>query len=131
MEQEGVPTAQLMTSEIVTVTPDTPVEDAVETLIDENISSLVVVDDDNHMMGVVTSNDFLDVISGGDIDAGATVDRYMTDQVVTIKPRDSIQTAAARMITNDISHLPVEDPDDGLLGMLTTTDITAYSVSRA
>lgn len=131
MEQEGVPTAQLMTPDIVTVTPDTLVEDAVTTLLEEDIGSLVVVDDESQLMGVVTSNDFLEVISNSDLEADATVEQYMTDQVVTISPHDSIQTAAARMITNGISHLPVEDSDEGIIGMITTTDITAYSVSRA
>lgn len=131
MEQEGVPTAQLMTADIITVTPDTAVEEAAATLLEENIGSLVVVDTDDQLAGVVTSNDFLEVIERGDGDDGATVEQYMTERVVTISPRDSIQTAAARMITNGISHLPVEDPDDGITGMITTTDITAYCVSRA
>ncbi len=131
MEEEGVPTAQLMTSEIITVTPGTLVEDAVQTLLEEDIGSLVVVDGDNRLVGVVTSNDFLEVISNSELEAGATVEQYMTDQVITISPGDSIQTAAARMITNGISHLPVEDPDEGITGMITTTDITAYAVSHA
>ena len=131
MEQEGVPTAQLMTSGIVSVTPDTPVEDAVATLLEEQIGSLVVVDEADELVGVVTSNDFLEVIAGGDLDASATVEQYMTAQVITVSPGDSIQTAAARMITNGISHLPVTDPEEGITGMITTTDITAYSVSRA
>jgi len=130
MDREGVPTKQLMTSEIVTVSPDTDVEEAVNILIEKNIGSLGVVDDDGNLAGVITSNDFLHVISDGDIDDDATIDEFMTEEVVTIKPDESIQTAAAKMITNGISHLPVED-DEEIVGMLSTTDITAYSVSRA
>ena len=130
MDREGVPTKQLMTSEIVTVSPDTDVEEAVNILIEKSIGSLGVVDDDGNLAGVITSNDFLHVISDGDIDDDATIDEFMTEEVVTIKPDESIQTAAAKMITNGISHLPVED-DEEIVGMLSTTDITAYSVSRA
>ncbi|MFW6435225.1 MAG: CBS domain-containing protein [Halovenus sp.] len=119
-----------MTPDIITVTPDTSVDEAVHTLIENDISSLVVVDDDNKLAGVITSNDFLSVVADGDHAPDGTVEEFMTDQVVTIGPDDDIQTAAARMITNSISHLPVED-DEGIIGMLSTTDITAYSVSRA
>lgn len=130
MDRQGVPTEQLMTPDIITVTTDTSAEEAIQTLKEEDINSLVVVDDDGQMKGVITSKDFLSIVSDGSHASDATVEEYMTDQVITIKPDDSIQTAAARMITNGISHLPVED-DNGIVGMLSTTDITAYSVSRA
>ena len=131
MDRQGVPTEQLMTPEIITVTPDTHVEEAVNILIEQNIGSLVVLDEDDQIAGVITSNDFLNVVSDGENIPDATVADFMTDEVITIDPEDSIQTAAARMITNGISHLPVEDKEEGLVGMLSTTDITAYSVSRA
>ncbi len=130
MEGDGVPAADLMTDGVITVTTDTGVEDAVDTLLAEDIGSLIVVDEDHRLAGVVTSNDFLEVIARGDVDDGATVERYMTDQVVTVGPDETIQDAAARMITNGISHLPVEDADGEIIGMLSTTDITAYSVSN-
>lgn len=130
MDRQGVPTEQLMTPDIVTVTPDTHVEEAVDILLEKNIGSLVVVDDDDELAGVITSNDFLNVVSEANFDDDATVTKFMSDEVVTIKPDDSIQTAAARMITNGISHLPVEDNGE-VVGMLSTTDVTAYSVSRA
>jgi len=129
MDEEGVPTEQLMTKDIVSVTPDTSVKNAVDILLEKNIGSLGVVDDDGSLSGVITSNDFLRVVSDGNVDKDATIEEFMTADVITIKPDDSIKTAAARMITNDISHLPVED-DEEIVGMLSTTDITAYSVSR-
>lgn len=116
-----------MTSDIATVSPDVAAEKAVTILLEEDIGSLVVTDDDGHLAGIITSNDFLETVSELDA-AGATVAELMSDEVFTISPDDSIQTAAARMIANGISHLPVED-DTGVVGMISTTDITAYSVS--
>jgi predicted transcriptional regulator len=127
MDREGTPAEQLMTSDITTVSPDVAAEQAVTILLEEDIGSLVVTDDDGHLAGIITSNDFLETVSELDA-AGATVAELMSDEVLTISPDDSIQTAAARMITNGISHLPVED-DTGVVGMISTTDITAYSVS--
>lgn len=127
MDREGTPAEQLMTSDIATVSPDVAAEKAVTILLEEDIGSLVVTDDDGHLAGIITSNDFLETVSELDA-AGATVAELMSDEVFTISPDDSIQTAAARMIANGISHLPVED-DTGVVGMISTTDITAYSVS--
>lgn len=131
MDREGVPVEQLMSSDMITVTPNTHVEEAVDILIEENIGSLVIVDDEEELAGVITSNDFLHVVSEANFDDNATVNKFMSDQVKTVNPDDSIQTAAARMITNGISHLPVEDEENEVVGMLSTTDVTAYSVSRA
>ncbi len=130
MDREGVPTAQVMSTDSITVSTETQIEDAVSTMREHGIGSLIVVDDQEELAGVITSNDFLAVISGNDTE-GATVSEYMTKEVITIDPQDSIQTAAGRMITNGISHLPVETDDEGVIGMVSTTDITAYSVSRA
>ncbi len=128
MATEGVPVTQLMTPDIVTVTPDTTVTDAVEILLEEGIGSLVIIDDD-HLAGVVTSTDLLEAVDG-DTQNEETVQEYMTDQVITAGSTDSIQVAAANMITNDIQHLPVADTDGGVVGMLSTTDVTAFTVSQ-
>jgi len=131
MDRQGVPTEQLMTPDIVTVTSDTTIDEAVDTITENDIASLIVVDEDDHLSGVITNNDFVDFLADGEYGTDVTIDQFMTDEVITINADDSIQTAAARMITNSISHLPVVDDDGKTLGMLSTTDITAYSVSRA
>jgi CBS domain-containing protein len=117
-----------MTPDVVTVSPDATVTDAVEILLEEGVGSLVVIDDDQ-LAGVVTSTDLLEAVDS-DAANGETVREYMTDQVITAGPTDSIQVAAANMITNDIQHLPVADADGGVVGMLSTTDVTAFTVSQ-
>jgi CBS domain-containing protein len=117
-----------MTPDVVTVSPDATVTDAVEILLEEGVGSLVVIDDDQ-LAGVVTSTDLLEAVDS-DTANGETVREYMTDQVITAGPTDSIQVAAANMITNDIQHLPVADADGGVVGMLSTTDVTAFTVSQ-
>lgn len=118
--------ARLMSSGVITVTRDTLVEDAADTLLDEQIGSLVVVDGNNHLQGILTSTDFVRIVSQSQPKADTTVERYMTDEVVTVEAQDSIHDAANRMITYDIHHLPVVDDDEGVIGMLSTTDLTAY-----
>jgi CBS domain-containing protein len=118
--------AQLMSSGVVTVTPDTLVEDAAERLLEEEIGSLVVVDADNHVEGILTSTDFVRIVATSQPKASTTVRRYMTDRVVTVDAGDLIRDAADTMITYDIHHLPVVDDQEGLVGMLSTTDLTKY-----
>lgn len=116
----------LMSSGTITVTPDTYVEEAAQAMIEEQIGSLVVVDGDNQLEGILTSTDFVGIVAASKPKAKTTVERYMTDQVVTAKAQDGIREAADKMITYRIRHLPVVDEKEGVIGMLSTTDLTAY-----
>ena len=107
---EDIFVARLMSSGVVSVTPDTLVEDAAETLLDKQIGSLVVVDEDNHLEGILTSTDFVRIVAKSQPKAETTVERYMTDRVVTVEAQDSIRDAADKMITYNIHHLPVHPP---------------------
>jgi CBS domain-containing protein len=118
--------ARLMSSGTISVTPDTLVEEAAETLLDKQIGSLVVVDGNNQLEGILTSTDFVRIVRDSEPKAQTTVERYMTDQVVTVEAQDSIREAADKMITYNIHHLPVVDDEEGVIGMLSTTDLTAY-----
>jgi CBS domain-containing protein len=118
--------ARLMSDDSVTVTPDALVEDAADVLLENEIGSLVVVDDDNQLEGILTSTDFVCIVAESEPKAETTVERYMTDQVVTVGAQDTIREAADRMITYGIHHLPVVDEESGVIGMLSTTDLTSY-----
>jgi CBS domain-containing protein len=123
---EDIFVARLMSSGVISVTPDTLVEDAADILLDKQIGSLVVVDEDNHLQGILTSTDFVRIVAKSQPKAETTVEKYMTDQVVTVEAQDLIRDAADKMITYNIHHLPVVDDEEGVIGMLSTTDLTAY-----
>ncbi|MHB9286641.1 CBS domain-containing protein [Halobacteriales archaeon Cl-PHB] len=118
--------ARLMSTGVHTVTPDTYVEDAANDLMEHEIGSLVVVDGNNQLEGILTSTDFVRIVAESRQKAQTTVERYMTDRVVTVEAQDSIRDAADKMITYGIHHLPVVDDEEGVIGMLSTTDLTAY-----
>ena len=123
---EDIFVGRVMSSGIISVTADTLVEEAAEILLDENIGSLVIVDEDNQLEGIVTSTDFVRIVRDSEPKAETTVGKHMTDRVVTVTAQESIRDAADKIITYDIHHLPVVDDDEGVIGMLSTTDLTAY-----
>jgi CBS domain-containing protein len=117
---------RLMSPGVVTVTPDTLVADAAGQLLVEGIGSVVVVDADNRIEGILTSTDFVRIVRDSEPKAETTVDRYMTEDVVTAEAGEPIRDAADRLITRGIHHLPVVDETEGVIGMLSTTDLAAY-----
>jgi len=118
--------ARLMTTDVVTCRPTTLVEDAAQQLLEKDIGSLVVVDEDGHLAGILTTTDFVEIVSKSEPKADTTVERYMSTNVSTATAQESIQDAADRMLDLSVHHMPVVDEDEGVIGMLSTSDLAGY-----
>jgi CBS domain-containing protein len=118
--------AQLMTTDLTTVTPDTLVEEAADLMMDQDIGSVIVVDDDGGLAGILTTTDFVSIVANQDPKDQTPVAEYMTGDVVTCEAGESIRDAADRMVTYGIHHLPVVDEEEGVIGIVTTTDLASY-----
>jgi len=116
---------QLMSENVFTATKDTLVEDAAETMLSEGIGSLVVVDNDGKLEGILTTTDFVDIVAKSKPKAQTTVERYMTTDVRTAGAQDSIRDVADAMIEHGFHHMPVVD-DGTVIGIVTTKDLTSY-----
>jgi CBS domain-containing protein len=126
VHMEDIFVARLMSTGIHSVTPDTLVEDAAQILQEESIGSLVVVDEEGHLEGILTTTDFVDIVAKSKPKAETTVERYMTTDVVTTTAQASIQEVADEMMERGIHHMPVVDDDEGVIGMLSTSDLAGY-----
>lgn len=117
---------RIMSAEMHTVSPDTLVEDAADEMLDNDIGSVMVVDDDNRLLGILTVTDFVRIVAESHPKAETPVERYMTTDVVTTAVQTSIRDAADVLVERGVHHLPVVDEQEGVVGMLSTTDLAAY-----
>lgn len=115
----------LMTSPVLTVEGDEPPSDVASAMASEGIKSVVVIDDDCDVDGIFTATDYMSMAASGTDPDATAVRECMTTGVVTISPEASAETAATRMVANDISHLPVVGDDRQVTGIVTTTDLLA------
>ena len=117
---------QLMSTDLYTVSPDTLVEEVAETMLDNEIGSVIVVGEDNQLLGIVTTTDYVGIVAESHPKAETAVERYMSTDVVTATPQDSIRDIADAMVEHGFHHMPVVSEPDGVIGILTTTDLAAY-----
>ncbi|ELY47558.1 CBS domain-containing protein [Natronorubrum sulfidifaciens] len=122
--------ARIMSSSVHTVSPDTLVEDAGKLMLEEDIGSVMVVDEDNQLAGILTTTDFVQIVAERKPKDQTPVSTYMTRDVITVTAQDDIRDAADVMVEHGFHHTPVVDEDEGVIGMLTTSDLTSY-LSRA
>ena len=118
--------ARVMSTSLHTVTPDTLVEDAGQVMLDNDISSVVVTDENDQLEGILTTTDFVNIVAESHPKAETSVSRYMTTDVITVSAQDSIIDAADVMVEHGFHHLPVVDDDVGVIGIVTTSDLAAY-----
>jgi CBS domain-containing protein len=118
----------LMTTDVITVSPDTGIRDAARLMFRNRVSGLPVVDEANRLAGIITEADFLrlEVAREEDSpDAVESVGEAMTSGVVTVDPALSIYEAAKIMSVQDIKRLPVVDQEGRLLGIISRADVVS------
>lgn len=144
----------LMSTPVITVTPETTLEQAAALMLEKTIGSLVVVDpsDPTRPVGIVTETDF-DLHGEGVPGVGFTwfklpfllgtavwsehgfeevyerarhlpVERVMSSPCVTIEEDEEPVQAARQMVRHDIRHLPVLR-DGRLVGIVSGLDFLA------
>ncbi len=144
----------IMTKEILTVTPKTSVSELAELFTTHNINGVPVVDDEGRLLGVVTENDLIyqkkkvhipTVINILDSViylespekmkqemqkiTGVTVQDIYTSNVITIGQETPIDEIATIMAEKNIHTLPVLD-NDNLIGVIGKGDIIKTLINK-
>jgi CBS domain-containing protein len=117
---------RVMSSPVETIHQEASVRDAADLMLSEGISSVVVVDEANALEGIITTTDFVRMVSEGAIDGDVRVAAFMTDVVETTTANAPVEEIAHRMVRRNIHHVPVVDEAEGVVGIVSTTDLTAY-----
>lgn len=115
----------LMKTQIITVSPDEPIENAAREMARFGISCLVVTDELG-TCGVVTERDLLTrVIASGRDPKALHVRDIMTKILISVSPSATLEVACQLMMTNKIKKLAVIDPSEpeDLRGIISLTDI--------
>ncbi len=94
------------------------------------IGALLVMESE-HIVGILTERDILQRVVAADKNPHlTTVGEVMTRDVIFCDPDTSLQEASTIMKTHRVRHLPVCDPDGGLLGMVSIGDLNAQHTSE-
>ena len=117
---------RLMSTDLHTVGPDTLVEDAASVMLDSEIGSVIVADGDDRLQGILTTTDFVGIVAKSQPKAETTVSEYMSTEVITATAQDPIRDVADSMVEHGFHHVPVVSDEDGVIGMITSSDLTAY-----
>ena len=133
----------VMTTDVATANPDTPLKEVALELVRRRISGMPVVDGQRHVLGVVSEADILakegDERRGGGgflqwlVDPGdpwisarfdaVTAGEAMSQPAQVITADRPLTDAATTMLDEGINRLPVVDEDGTLIGLVSRGDL--------
>ncbi len=111
--------------EVFTIGLDKSLKEAISTLVNNNIGSLLVINSEGKIEGILTERDILrqsnkDPHSFQEI----SVKESMTTNIIFIEDEDTIEYAQGIISNNRIRHLPVLNKSKVLVGLISIGDIT-------
>jgi signal-transduction protein with cAMP-binding, CBS, and nucleotidyltransferase domain len=118
-----------MTQKLVTIAASNSAQDAAIKMRENDTSSLVVIDENNKAVGIVTERDLVTrVCVHAASSKTAKLEQVMSSPVVTIDALSSVEVAADIMAQNGVRHLLVAEDEDisKPLGIISTSDFVRY-----
>jgi CBS domain-containing protein len=125
--EKSIQVQMLMTSiPVQTATSEDTIEAISNKMKENQVGSIVVVNEKNHPLGIVTERDIVrKVIADGKDPKTTKVDDIKTTSLITIDPETNLHDAALIMTKYRIRRLPVVK-DNTLYGIITSDDLVRY-----
>ena len=113
---------------LITLSPQDSIEEALKIMCKNNIGSLVIVDNEDRVVGIITERDMMHRVLYPKIDPKSTkIAQIMTKDILTADQNDEVLDWIHTMSHERFRHLPVVDNQDRLVAILSQGDFIAYT----
>ena len=121
----------LMRKNPYTVAESASIQDTARIMNDKKVSSLVILDEDNNPVGLVTERDLARKVCINDLPTNRVSNKeIMSSPLITIGSESSATTATDLMLKNNVRHLLVLDNEskdnNQPIGIVTPLDLVRY-----
>lgn len=114
---------------VISISADASVFDAIKKMADESIGSLVVLDEQERLAGIVTERDYArKVIIKGRSSGGTRVAEIMTTDVLTTSCDKTVNSCMEIMTEKKLRHLPVVE-DGRVIAMVSIGDLVQVIIA--
>jgi CBS domain-containing protein len=115
---------------VYTVSPESSVYEALETLENKNLGALIVLEECGKLDGIFTERDYArKVILKGRSSKETLVQDIMTDRVFFVTPDSKIEECMELMSDKCIRHLPVVE-NEVVVGLVSIGDIVRHIIGQ-
>jgi len=115
-------------TQVWTVSPDTMVFDAIQSMADKNIGALLVTEH-GKLIGIMTERDYTRKIAlKGKSSKQTPVREIISGKVVSVSPSHTVEDCMRLMTDHRVRHLPVLSGDK-ILGIVSIGDLVNWIIS--
>jgi CBS domain-containing protein len=107
---------------VVTIRPEQVIREAISRLAEYNIGALVVMDETNLPVGILSERDITRALANDEQIFSKLVSGLMTKNVITALPQDDLISVANTMTEKRVRHLPVVEKEK-LVGIISIGDV--------
>lgn len=116
---------------VITIRPERSIKDAISTLVGQGVGALLVVDETEKVVGILTERDILRAsASTFDSLGGLTVEDLMTRDLLIGCEDDTVGYVERVMTENRIRHLPIYN-GKRLAGIISIGDVVKATADQA
>ena len=116
--------------DVINVRPTTAVAEALTLLKEYNLGAVVVSNDGKQISGILTERDVVRRLVEGPDFLDSPVSDVMTNEVLTCRPGESVQSLMSTMTDRRIRHLPVVDDLGRLAGIVSIGDVVKAHIDQ-
>ncbi len=115
---------ELIRGQPVCCAPDTPLREALQAIHQKHIGSILVVDANRQVVGILTRHDVVDRVALAQVALESPIAQVMVQPVRALTTEHTAQDAALLMARHSIRHVPVTR-DGRIAGILSERDLFA------
>ncbi|VAW19478.1 hypothetical protein MNBD_BACTEROID05-1154 [hydrothermal vent metagenome] len=112
----------VMSRNVVTIAPNSPIYEALELLKKHEVSGLPVVNNQNEIVGILSEKDVLSILINDKLDVKDTVSDYMSRDVISFHENDNAIDVCKFFINSHIRRVPIVNEGE-LVGVVSRRDI--------
>ncbi len=117
--------------DIITVSPNASVFDAIKLMDEKNIGALLVLNAHGKIAGIFAERDcFRKIVLAEKSPKEVPVKAVMTKKVIYVSPETTVDECMAQMTRNRIRHIPVLENDGKILGIVSIGDLVKFVASE-
>ena len=115
----------LVTREPISVLPQTTLREALITMDDMRIGSILVIDEFKRLQGILTRHDLLKRVVLAEKDLSVAISEVMTIDIKTLEASDTVEMAGHLMMQASIRHLPIVK-NAQVIGLISERDLFSF-----
>lgn len=130
-EQFNLPIKDLKLRPPITLDGKVTLKEAVAVMQDSSIGSILIIDENNNVLGIVTERDLLMKAAGlrDELDS-IPISKVMTHHPNCLKESEPIKTAMYFMYKEEYRHIPITDEEGKPVAVMSIKDIVRFIVAQ-